>query len=282
MKFLLEVLNLSADFLKQKSVANSLREAQDLMCDVLHLKRTDLYLNYDRPLTEEELQRLRKVLVRRAKGEPSAYIHGKVDFLNCTLHVTPAVLIPRQETEILTAKIIEVLEKEELEGKSLWDVCCGSGCIGIALKKRFPHLRVILSDMSSHALEIAQKNAKDNEVNVDFLEGDLLLPFKGKKAHFLVCNPPYISEKEFVLLESEVKNYEPRCALVGGASGFEYYEKFRENLADYLHHQAKVWFEIGTGQGTTLRTLFQGKPWKRCEVEFDWSNHDRFFFLEIE
>lgn len=282
MRSLLEVLNMSTEFLNSKGISQPRREAQDILCDALNLKRMQLYLDHERPLTDPELQMLRNKFMRRAKGEPAAYIHGQVNFLDCTLGVSPAVLIPRQETEILAAKMIAFLEKEDLSGKSLWDLCCGSGCIGIAIKKRLPQLNVVLSDISAKALALARENALRNDVEVTCLEGDLLAPFQGQKTHYLVCNPPYIAYKDFPMLEPEVRDYEPREALIGGDTGLEFYHRLNDNLGPYLHPCSKAWFEIGAGQGAALETLFNGPPWKNCRLESDWSNHDRFFFLEIE
>jgi release factor glutamine methyltransferase len=273
MRSLLDVLNLSVEFLNSKGVAYPRREAQDLICDALNLKRMQLYLDYDRPLTEAELQMLREKLMRRAKGEPAAYIHGQVNFLDCALCVNPAVLIPRQETEILAAKVIAQLAIEDLTDKKLWDLCCGSGCLGIA---------VTLSDISAKALGVAKANAAHNGVEVNCLEGDLLTPFKGQKTHFLVCNPPYVSRHEFLSLEPEVRDHEPRDALIGGETGLEFYQRLKENLEQFLYPHGKAWFEIGAGQGHALKALFQGRPWMHSRLEQDWSNHDRFFFLEIE
>ena len=120
------------------------------------------------------------------------------------------MLIPRPETEILVSKISDVLKNCNLEGKCLWDLCTGSGCIGISLKKKFPELDVVLSDISPAALAIASQNAKTNQVDVEILQGDLFQPFGNRKADFIACNPPYVSEEEFQTLDLEVKNYEPR------------------------------------------------------------------------
>ncbi len=281
MRSLLEVLNLSADYLKDKGIQNSRREAQDLIGDALGIGRMQLYMEYDRPLTEPELEMLRGRLARRAKGEPNAYIHGQVKFLDCVLKVSPDVLIPRQETEILTDIVIKSLEKEDLEGKILWDVCCGSGCMGIAIKKKFPKLLVVLSDISSKALSIARENATHNGVEVSFLEGDLLAPFAGKKTHYLVSNPPYVARRELAKLDVEVRDYEPIQALVSGETGLEIYERFAKELPAYLNPGGKAWFELGAGQGEAAKRLFQGSPWKSSKSETDWAGKDRFFFLEF-
>lgn len=282
MKTLLEIVNLSSSFLQQKGIQHPRRQAEELIADALGMKRLQLYLEFDRPLTDSELEICRKRLGRRAKGEPNPYIHGEVEFYNCHFKLNNHVLIPRQETEILVDKIAKQLAPLDLKGKILWDVCCGSGCIGIALKKKFPDLHVELSDISEEALGIAQENARFNEVNVDLHDGDFLTPFHARKTDFFVCNPPYISEEEFVHLDTEVKNYEPKSALVSGPTGLEFYARLAKELKGVLNPKAKGWFEIGTGQGKAVESLFSQAGWENFRVEKDWAGHDRFFFLEIE
>lgn len=283
MRTILEILNLSTDYLTRKGIAQPRLQAEELVSQSLNIKRMDLYIQFDRPLVDEELAKCRAWLQRRGQGEPLQYIHGQVEFFDCMIKVTPAVLIPRQETEILVDKIAKILtQKTSLKGKVLWDLCCGSGCMGIALKKRFPELTVCLSDISPEALAIAIENINSNAVEVELLEGDLLLPFKDRSSDFIVCNPPYISEKEFSSLDVEVRVHEPRQALVSGESGLEFYERLARELPSHLNHGSKVWFEIGTNQGEAVQKLFQGAFWKKSWVENDWSGHERFFSLEIE
>lgn len=282
MKTILDVIKLSTDYLKEKGIASARRQAEELVGDVLGIGRLQLYTDFDRPLVESELDRCRKSLARRAKGEPNAYIRGEMEFHGCLIKVNPHVLIPRQETEILVDIIFKELMNHELENKILWDLCCGSGCIGIALKKKFPQLHVVLADISENALEVAKENALLNDASVEFLQGDLFQPLKGRKANYLVCNPPYVSEAEYGSLDISVKNFEPRTALVAGREGLEFYERFASELKDYLYPSAKSWFEIGYRQGVAVASLFQGKPWKQRRIDKDWAGHDRFFFLEIE
>lgn len=282
MRTILEIINLSIDYLASKGISQPRLQAEELISQSLGIKRMDLYIQFDRPLVEEELVKCRTWLQRRSQGEPLQYINGKVDFFDCVIKVMPAVLIPRQETEILVDKVTKILAQETLTGKVLWDICCGSGCIGIALKKRFPELTVCLSDISSEALSIAAENASSNSVEVELLEGDLLLPFQKRFSDFVVCNPPYISEKEFSSLDIEVRAHEPRQALISGESGLEFYERLARELPSHLNPGSKVWFEIGASQGEAVQKLFQGACWKKCRVEKDWSDHERFFSLEIE
>lgn len=282
MKTIREVLGLSSKYFEEREISNARREAEDMLCDVLDLKRIALYMDLDRPLTADELGQCRERLLRRAKGEPLAYIHGAVDFADCTLTVTPAVLIPRQETEILVEKIASTLKELDLQDKILWDICCGSGCIGIALKKRFPELTVELSDLSADAVAIAKANALKNNVDVTIHQGDLLVPFAGRKCHFFVCNPPYIAAEEYATLSREVRDHEPRLALVAADEGLAYYQRLAHELPPVLHTGGKVWFEIGYQMGERLSQIFACAFWKKCFVEKDWAGHDRFFFLENE
>ena len=274
MKTVLDVLDLSDAFLKERGVVRSRREAEELLADVLAIKRLDLYLQFERPLTEEELAKARIALKRRGEGEPLQYISGKVDFADVEIGVNPSVLIPRPETELLVERISQVLENRIFEGKVLWDVCCGSGCIGIALKHRFPELKVILSDLSEEALAVALDNAERNEVAVEVRHGDLFGPFDGEQCHFFVSNPPYVSEEEYEGLSKEVKQ-EPKMALVGGTKGLHFYQRIAEQLDSFLEPHGCAWMEIGAGQGESVKSLF-GKG----VVERDWAGLDRFFSLE--
>lgn len=269
---LLEIIKRSAGYLAERGIESSRRTAEEVIADVLGMKRLDLYLQFDRPLTESELPALRSAIVRRAQHEPVAYIAGRVAFAGIELNVDRSVLIPRPETEILVETIAQSIQEMALDGKVLWDMCCGSGCIGLALKTRFPLLTVILSDMSSEALQTAQKNA---HVEVQFKQGDLFAPFAGEGCDFFVCNPPYITEGEFPELAPEVRDWEPKKALVAGPTGLEYYARIARDLKAHLRQDGKAWLEIGSGQGPAVQALFAAQGWK-CQITSDWAGHDRF------
>ncbi len=119
-------------------------------------------------------------------------------------------------------------------------------------------------------------------MQISLKQGDLLQPFAGEKADCVVCNPPYVAEKEYEQLDPQVKNFEPRQALVAGPTGLEYYARLARALPPHLQPKAHIWMEMGTGQGDKILNLFQMPPWKQARVEKDWAGHDRFFFLEIE
>lgn len=261
MKTLGQILKLSYEYISKKSSSHTRHEVEELIAFTLGKKRLDLYMNFDKPLNDDELDRIRKNITRLAANEPLQYIEGSVQFYNCTIKVDKRALIPRPETELLVDHIVKTIGKEA-HGE-LWDICTGSGCIGIALKKAIPGLTVTLSDISADALALAQENARLNNVEVQTVQGDLLEPLKDQKADYIVCNPPYISEEDYSRLDAHVRDYEPKLALVPGKTGLECYNR----LLPSLPPGATVWLEIGSNQGLHFP---QGKILK------DLSGHDRF------
>ena len=282
MKIVSEILKVSTDYLLKQGLENPRREAEFLLSEFLNMSRLDLYLNFDRPLDQRELDLFRERLKRRGKGEPAQYIHGSLPFYGLNLVVDPSVLIPRPETEILVDHMVNALKSEDLNGKKCLDLCSGSGCIGLSLKSKFPDLSVHLSDISEKALAIAKKNAEMNHLAACFSQGDLFEPLSGQTFDYIVCNPPYISMKEYQELSPEVREFEPRLALVGGDTGYEFYERLSRALPGFLSPKGRVWLEIGTGQGRAILDLFSGSPWKLAKLEKDWAGHDRFILLERE
>lgn len=281
MRLLQQALSETAQLFASHKMLHSQRQAEELFCELLNCTRLDLYQKKKRLLSVDEEAKCHFWVHRRLQGEPLAYLSGQVQFYGCFLEVNSCVLIPRPETEILVDKIVQILKAEDLQGKILWDICCGSGCIGIALKKTFPLLTVYLSDISTEALRIAACNARANQVAVTLLEGDLLVPFQNQRAHYVVCNPPYISEDEYIALDKEVKDYEPRQALLAGEKGLEFYERLASDLLSHLYPQAQVWLEIGYQQGEAIQKIFEAFG-KQQRFENDWAGHNRFFFLENE
>jgi release factor glutamine methyltransferase len=279
MKTVSDVLKMGAAFLAQKGIASPRLQVEELLSHVLKVPRIELYMQFDRPLVEGELEQLRGYMKLRAQKMPWQYIVGQVAFLGCLIEVSRDVLIPRHETEILGEMVIKELPPTPVV---VWDLCCGSGCLGIAIKKKRPDCGVVLSDLSPAAVETAQKNAQKNGADVAVRQGDLCGPFRGEKADVVVCNPPYVSEEHYARLEPEVRDWEPRGALVGGGQGTELYERLAKELPPYLNHGAKVYLEIGTEMGCKLKNLFNEDCWGKVEVRTDWSSHERFMCLEFQ
>jgi len=282
-KTLKDLLLSSIVFLKKKKIKNPIISSEIFLSNVLKIKRNELHLYLDKKLCQKKINKFQEMIERRSKKEPIEYILGEVDFYKCNLKVNSDVLIPRQETEILVDLISKELEKENyLKSKTLFDVCTGSGAIGLALKKRFNDLTVFLSDISKKALDVAKKNAKRNKLNVHFKEGDLFTPFLKIKADFVVCNPPYVSESEYKLLDEDVKDYEPEIALIAKDSGLEFYKRIEKNIYNFLKPKAKIFLEIGHNQKNNIKKIFSHKKWRKKKIICDYSKKNRFFFVEIE
>lgn len=279
MKTVGDILKVSAEFLGQKGITAPRLQAEELLSHVLGIPRIELYMQFDRPLVEAELEKMREYIKLRARRMPWQYIVGQVQFLGSTFEIDHHVLIPRLETEILAEMVVKELPETSV---TIWDICCGSGCLGIGIKKKRPDCSVILSDISVNAVEVAKKNSQKNGVNVAIRQGDLCKPFEGEKGDIVVCNPPYISEKGYATLEAEVRDFEPKEALVGGVEGTEFYHRLSRELPPLLNRGAKVYLEIGAGMGSKVKNLFDGPLWRSIDIINDWSSHQRFIRLEFQ
>lgn len=273
MRTLIEVVKLGCDHLAKKGISR--RDVEDLIALTLGIRRIDLYTQHDRPLIESELDKVRKALERLSKGEPFAYIAGKVDFLGLEITVNRSVLIPRVETEMWASDITE-------NPRVIWDICTGSGAIGLSLKKRFPEACVSISDISDDALSVARINSERNFLKVNILKGDLFEPFQGQKADLITINPPYISKKSYESLDRSVKDYEPFIALVGGETGLEFYERIAKELPFFLNEGGLAFLEIGFDQGDAVKSLFDAKNFESIEIKRDLSGHPRCLSLKYK
>jgi release factor glutamine methyltransferase len=279
MKTIAEVIALSSDYLASHHIERPKREAEELLALVLQMKRIDLYLEFMRPLEEKELSQMRELLQKRARGIPFGYLAKQMAFFGALLEITPDVLVPRPETEIFVERICQQLEAVPLENSVLWDVCTGSGCIGIAIKKRFPQLEVVLSDISPQAALVAQNNCVLNKMALSVHVGDLFTPFGEEKCKFLVCNPPYLSQSEYEHVSKEVK-MEPKIALVAEEDGLAFYRRLAEQLPHRLEVGGRAFFEIGASQEESVMEIFKNAGYDNIKVERDYAGHPRFFFLE--
>lgn len=246
------------DLLQQSTIAK--KDLEALIAYKMGVKPLDIYLDM-----LGEVKGVEELIQRREKGEPIDYIVGEVDFCNHTFEVTPDVLIPRIETEFLVHYMAKVLPR----GAVVWDICTGSGCIGISLKRLRPDLEVTLSDVCGRAVDVARLNADDLELEI--VEGDLFEPFDGMFADVIVSNPPYIPD-------AEVNNaFEPRKALAGGEDGLDFYRRFAEEAKDYLNPRGKLFFEIDDAK---TEKLFE--PLGKTRVIQDLFEKDRFLIVEIQ
>jgi release factor glutamine methyltransferase len=276
-----KLLNRTAKYLADKGVDSPRLSAELLLGDVAGLKRIELYTQFDKPVTKEQLDRLRDLVKRAGQHEPIAYIIGKAEFYSLELNITPDCMIPRPETELLVERAIEFLRKRPSK-QFVCDLCTGSGCIAVAIAKNFPDADIIATDISDAALSIAAKNVEKYQVNnrITFLCGDLFEPIVPQldieRFDLIICNPPYVSSAEFEKLGKNVKDYEPRSALFAGDNGLDIYRRIIERVEQFLKPDAALMLEIGYSQGQPVRELLeQTGCFSKVAIEKDFHNNDR-------
>jgi release factor glutamine methyltransferase len=206
-----EVLKGATEYLAGRGIDTARVDAELLLARALGLTRIELYTQHDRPLTDAERAVARELVQRRGQREPLAYVLGDWDFRRLTLKTDRRALVPRPETEIVVERCLALLAG--IEAPHIADVGTGTGAIALALKQERPDAIVVATDSSPDALELAQENAAANELEIEFVEGDLLADIAGP-LDLVVSNPPYVGAEELDALEPEVRDWEPRGALV--------------------------------------------------------------------
>ena len=220
---------------------------------------------------------LNEALQRLEQNEPVQYIVGNVNFYGFEIEVNKNVLIPRFETEELIEKTINYIQKLNLNIKNIVDLGTGSGCIAITLKKTYPNAKITAVDISEEALEVANKNAKKNQVEINFKQGDMLTPLT-EKYDLIISNPPYISKDEEIM--DIVKENEPHLALYADNDGLYYYEQILKNINKYINEKYLIAFEIGHSQGKKIMNLSrQYLNDSIVKLEQDLQGKDRFIFI---
>ena len=250
----LKLLQWTADYFRDKGIESPRLDAELLLSATLEMDRVALYVNFERPLIDDELARYREKVRRRADREPLQYILGETEFWSLPLSVNPFVLIPRADTEVLVEEALK-----RIDGCSnVLDVGTGSGAIAVALAHDQPELRVTALDCSAEALEVARGNARRNGVleHVDCLAGDLNSLPPGP-FDMIVSNPPYIPSRNWEQLMPEVRDHEPRLALDGGDDGLEAYRRIAVQALKILSPGGWLLVEVGIGQAAVVSALFK-------------------------
>ena len=215
---------------------------------------------------------------RRLEGEPVAYITGLWEFHGLPLLITPDVLIPRDDTEVLADRAIAFAREAEREIRML-DLCCGSGCIGLAVAAEIPGIRVVMADISERASAVARQNALRNRLTrcVTCLTADALQapPMLLGRFDLIVCNPPYIRTDELETLDVSVRDYEPREALDGGEDGLMFYRAVAEKWRAVLKPGGAIMFECGEDQSTALRGILEDRGFTDIETVLDTRGIER-------
>lgn len=259
-----------------RGIASARLDAELLVAHALGLDRVRLYMDLDRPLVPAELAEIRGLVVRRRRREPVAYILGQRELWGRSFDVTPAVLVPRPETETLIEHAL-ALPTAAAPLRAL-DLCTGSGCIGVTLAAERPDASVVLSDLSAAALEVARRNAEKHGVaaRVELREGDLFAVLGTDERFDLVtANPPYLAEAELATCAPDVREHEPRVALVAGPAGDELLVRLARGVRAHLAPGGHVLSEIGAGQGPRARALFEAAGLAGVEIVRDLAGLDR-------
>ena len=276
-----ELLKVSADYLRQKGVDNPRLGAEVLLARHLKVDRVRLYLEFEKPLQEEELAGYRSLIRRRAAREPLQYITGTQGFWSTELVVRPGVLIPRPETELLVEQTLEIVRRDDSEtvAPCILDLGTGSGALIVALGREIENARLFASDISPEALTVARENATRLGLSqrVEFLHGDLLEPVKekGLRFHLIVTNPPYVASEEMATLMPEVR-HEPVLALDGGPGGMAYLERIIREAPDCLEPGGWLLIEMDPRQvAAALRLVDEGGRYGERRAVKDYSRRDR-------
>ena len=262
---ILKLIRWTDERFKKEGLPTPRLDAEVLLAETLGVDRVDLYVRFDQPLHPEELARFKKRIQRRLKREPVAYIIGKREFWSLSFKVTPDVLIPRPETEVLVAEALKVLsQQEKTRGQVLiLEIGTGSGAVSVALAKELPMASLIATDLSRKALVIAGENAHQHGVErqIQFLYGDLFdVLEKEAKFDLILTNPPYIPRDQLPSLIPEVRDFEPRIALEGGIDGLGFFRRALPKVAGFLNPGGWFLSEIGTGQDQEVRRIAEENP----------------------
>ena len=252
---LLEILNETTDFFLKSGIEEYRLHAELLLADVLGLNRLDLYLQFDRLITKSEVDLYREYVRKRVGGMPVQYVLGKTSFRYLDLVVTPDVLIPRHDTEILVDVALDYVGK--LGVPKCLDLCCGSGAIALSIAYECKQAFIVGSDVSDSALKIAVRNSYLNQLNkrVYWVCSDLYDGLNFYDFDIITCNPPYIPSKEIQSLQPEIREYEPFLALDGGEDGLDYYRHILKEVTRYLAIGGSLILEVGDDQADTVTKL---------------------------
>ncbi|MDR1051850.1 MAG: peptide chain release factor N(5)-glutamine methyltransferase [Deltaproteobacteria bacterium] len=275
-----EILAVTTDFLAKKDPSAPRLEAELLLGRVLGLDRVGLYVSHERVLTEKEVADYRELVRRRASREPVAYILGKKEFYGLDLEITPAVLVPRPETEHLVDEALRLLKT--LPGDrapSVADVGCGSGAIALAVSKSAPGALVCATDASPDALGVARLNAERLGLagRVEFFEGDLAAPLAGRTFDIICANLPYVPDRDMLTLPPDVAGFEPALALRGGPEGVDLIARLLPQARDLLRPGGHVLLEIWPASLPKVSELALACGLSPQEPVLDYALRDRVF-----
>lgn len=260
-----ETLKTASGILHQSEIIEPRREANSLLAFALQKDKTFLIAHPEYELTEEEEKRFRDFLQRRAVHEPFQYIRGSQEFYGLNFTLTPDVLIPRPETELIVEAAIEILK--EKENPQFCEIGVGSGCISISILHEVKNASATGLDISELALEIAKINAENNGVSerLKLKISDVFKILQNEEFDLIVSNPPYVPSEGFAALQAEVREFEPKIALTDGKDGLSIIEKIICEAPNFLKPNCFLLMEIGFNQSNRVREMFDRSVWQAIE-----------------
>ena len=274
-----EVKSKTEKFFSEKGIPNGKLDTDLLLSHALKIKRLDLYLDLDRPISEKELNQMRDMVRRRAMREPLQYILGETVFFNCSLRVDKRALIPRPETELLVEQILPKAQGAE----RVLELGTGSGAIVLALVKAGVSAEITAIDLDPEALALAQSNADSLGLSeqITFLESDWLSNVPAEKQFdLIISNPPYLTQAMYESAEPEVREFEPKQALLSAEAGMADIKKIMQQSFSFLNPNGYLVFETGTDQHAKLSKEAEQVGYQEIRTTQDLNGYDRFLWMQ--
>ena len=265
-------------FLQSHQIEDAISDGRIIFEAAFSIDRTHYLLNGDQEADPDRERVYQQYLRQRVQGKPVQYIIEGQEFMGLSFYVDPRVLIPRQDTETLVEAVLSDMEEQKITLKAA-DIGTGSGCIAVSIAAfRKEAVQMTATDLSAGALQVAEVNARRNDVSLRLLQGNLLeaLPEEEKRTwHYIISNPPYISDRDMQNLERNVREFEPRLALSGGEDGLKYYRELGVQAKDHLRPGGQLWLEIGWDQGSSVSQILAQEGYQNVQIRKDLAGHDR-------
>ncbi|MCA9588694.1 MAG: peptide chain release factor N(5)-glutamine methyltransferase [Myxococcales bacterium] len=265
----------ATDDFQARGIESPRLDAELIVAHALAITRTQVIIDAQRPLADVELAKLRALVKRRRAREPMAYLLGQREFYGRVFKVDKRVLVPRPDTETLVDVALERTRACSMSMRLL-DLCTGSGCVAITLARERPTSRVTATDVSADALEVARANAQRlGAYNVAFVEGDLYAPVAGARFDVITANAPYIATSEIATLMPDVRDFEPRLALDGGADGLDLVRRIVADAHGVLVPGGVLALEVGAGEAPAVAALLSEHGFASVDVRRDYGKIER-------
>lgn len=276
---ILKMINWMTEYLEKNGISEPRLNTEHLLAYSLKLKRLDLYLQFERILSSSELAEIKALIKRRVAREPLQYIIGTQPFRHVNIKVNKDVLIPRPETEVVVGEALKLIP-EDSTGRIL-ELGVGSGAILAALADERKSISLVGTEISEAAFKIAQENTIAYKDRLEIRLGNLFEPVGAEQFDLIISNPPYVPNKDLEILQSEVKDFEPKIALIGGEDGLDFYRLILNDAVRHLSTNAWLVLELGDGQGSDVRTIAEKRnAYKNISIQKDLGGKDRVFLAQ--